>query len=531
MKLFVLLNIIAIIGLVSSSTISTTTLDIADGPLEGLQYDTYRAFLGVQFIQPPIGSLRWKSPVAPTPWSPSVYNATYERPGCPQVCEMPNATCPSVTSEDCLYLNVYTPLVTDNTELLPVMVFFPGGRFSMGAASTPLYDGGSFVNRSNVILVTTNYRLGVLGFLATDTIAGNFGFEDQLMSLQWVQANIKSFGGDPTRVTVFGESAGGTSSSIHLTSPASAGLFSNLIIESNPWALPVKTAKQMYPLAEKFAKDLGCKVTDDACMMAKTVDEITIAQNTSENSFSVLHPLFAFLPWTPIVDGKLILDQPLAMLEKGNFNKVPVLMGTVQEEALIFIASVSTNINSLEYHAALVDIFGRYSIGIDELYKPLVNGSNYEGLMTTIGTDYIFVCPTRRAAVAVAQAGLPVFQYQFIHVSSFDAYGPAYPMCVDAVCHGMELPYVFNTVTATGQFTFTPAEQQLSYDMMAYWSNFAKTSNPNVNTGSGFTPAQPWTMYSAQGDSTLIFQTPTTQTTGLRAHYCDYFDTIGYEIW
>ncbi|EGG13274.1 putative cholinesterase [Cavenderia fasciculata] len=535
MKILLLLSLIVASVLNAQSTIQ---VQIDDGPLLGLEFPTHNAFYGIPFTEPPIGNLRWASPVPKTSWGPQggVWNATYERPGCPQQCNLPSGVCPEFQTEDCLYLNVYTPPFDNsngnNPTPLPVMVFIPGGRFEMGGGSTPLYDGAVFVNRTNVILVTINYRLGVLGFLVTPQLKGNYGFQDQLVALQWVQDNIKSFGGDPSQVTVFGQSAGGTSSAIHLVSPKSTNLLSKIIIESNPWSLPVKTVDESIDLAEKFAKDIGCNVDDTSCLLSQSVDSILVAQNTSENSFNVFHPLLTFLPWTPVVDGDIIPDQPLALLEKGQFNKVPTMIGTVHDEALIFVASISEHISELEFRAGLVDIFGLgNSIDIAKQYSSYINSStDYMLLLSTIGTDYIFVCPTRNAVRSIAAESVPVFQYQFQHVSSFNVYGNVFPQCANSVCHGLELPYVFDTVTSSGSFEFTPQEQQLSYDLIDYWTNFAKSGNPNgpVPVSDPSLPA--WPMYtSSTSDQSFILDIPSFVQQGLRSSYCDLYDQIGYQ--
>ncbi|KAF2068395.1 hypothetical protein CYY_010279 [Polysphondylium violaceum] len=511
----------------SQSQISNTNIvEIEQGTLKGISFSTHREFLGIPFAQPPLGSLRWNSPVAAANFNTSVYDATYGRDGCPQVCNLPAGVCPSTYSEDCLYLNVFTPIIPQElTEPLPVMVFIPGGRFEMGAANTPLYNGSVFCNSSNVILVTINYRLGVLGFLANDGFKGNYGFEDQILALQWVQNNIKAFGGDNSQVTIFGESAGGSSVALHLTCPSSAGLFSKAIIESNPFALPMKTDAQFKTLAGKFAKALGCDVNDLNCYYAKTADEIVIAQNSSENYFDVFAPILTFLPWTPIVDGQLITDQPLALMEKGQFHKVPVILGTVHNEALIFVASIAENISKLEFIGGLIDIFGiSNELKIYKLYENQMNSTNYLNTLSAIGTDYIFVCPTRNAASHLSNSGVDVFLYQFQHITSFNVYAGQFAQCADAVCHGLELPYVFDTASQDG-YTFTAAEQQLSLQLMNYWTNFAKSGNPNQ----GLPVPTQWSTYNSNTDEMLIFQTPPFIQSGYLSTYCNYWDSIGYQ--
>ncbi|EGC34913.1 hypothetical protein DICPUDRAFT_34242 [Dictyostelium purpureum] len=507
----------------------TEVISILNGPIIGNVYDTHKAWLGVPFGQPPVNSMRWKSPVAVSSWS-TPYNATYERNACFQFCNLPAGVCPdqNAVAEDCLYLNVFTPNVDFNNlqSPLPVMVFIPGGRFEMGSAFAPLYEGGNIVNSSGVVLVIINYRLGAFGFLQTSSgISANVGFEDQILALQWVQENIKSFGGDPTQVTVFGESAGGTSSSLHLTSPASTGLFSKIIIESNPWSLPIKTIDQAVILGKIFANDLGCDESDINCLYSKSAEDILLAQNKSQNHFSVFQPLLTFLPWTPVVDGKLITDQPLSLIQKGQYNKVPVLLGTVRNEALLFVASITLNINKIEYIGGLIDIFGLKREGeIYSLYSKFINGSNFMDTLGVVGTDYIFVCPTRNAAMYLSSdTSNPVYTYQLQHVTSFNPYGNEYPFCAGAVCHGLELPYLFNN---TQWFHFTPEEQVLSTQLMNYWTNFARSGNPNspnpVNVQ--------WTPYTKANDDMMTLDTPNYMQSGYLNEYCSYWDQLGYEV-
>ena len=175
-------------------------------------------------------------------WGPNPKVTQAFSPGCPQNCELPPKTCPDTVSEDCLYLNVFTPredyLQSNGPQ--PVMVWFHGGRYEQGSASDILYDGSFMANASGVIIVTANYRIGVLGFLVTGSLQGNYGWQDQRSVLLWVQNNIANFGGDPNSVTVFGQSVGGISTALHLTSPSSVGLLHKAIIQSDPFTLPVK---------------------------------------------------------------------------------------------------------------------------------------------------------------------------------------------------------------------------------------------------------------------------------------------------
>ncbi|EAL61656.1 hypothetical protein DDB_G0291344 [Dictyostelium discoideum AX4] len=521
-----LLNIIFILILTISFINCQEIINISNGPIRGNSFDSHKEFLGIGFAQPPVDQLRWKSPLAPSPWS-DVYDATYERLPCAQICNLPPELCTNTSTEDCLYLNVFTPNIDFSTiqEPLPVMFFIAGGRFEMGSGSGELYNGTKMVNSSNIVFVSINYRLGIFGMLQTDTISGNLAFEDQLLALKWVQQNIKAFGGDPNQVTVFGESAGGTSCALHLTSPASAGLFSKIIIESNPWSLPIKTIDEAKDLAKIFAKDLGCDINDNACLYSKNQEELLLAMNISQNHFNVLAPLLTFLPWTPVVDGVLITDQPLALIQKGDYNKVPIIVGTVRNEALVFVAGIALDISKIEYIGGLIDIFGlSHEIKIYELYKPFINGSNFMDTLGVVGTDYIFVCPVRNAAMYLStNSDFPVYTYQFQHVSSFNPYGNGYDYCADQVCHGLELPYVFGNA---GQYTFSAQEQILSTNMQNYWTNFAVNGNPNIGNPVNIQ----WTQYSKSSDDMLTLDTPSYMQSNYLKNYCDYWDSLGYQV-
>jgi len=213
------------------------------GAVQGFVGEQYRSFAGIPFVAPPVNELRWTFPLPPpAPWSPNTLQAINWRAGCPQKCLLPPHTCPDTMSEDCLYLNIFTPRLANLTQPQPVMVFLPGGHFEQGTAGCTLYNASSMAAASNLVIVTVNYRLGFLGWLTTEDLIGNFGFSDQIQALQWIKDNIAPFGGDPTQVTLFGQSAGATSLRAHLTSPSSKGLFHKVISQSDPFTLPMRDA-------------------------------------------------------------------------------------------------------------------------------------------------------------------------------------------------------------------------------------------------------------------------------------------------
>eukprot|EP01132_Coremiostelium_polycephalum_P002541 gene2541-3144_t len=499
-----------------------------NGYIQGLAHDEYVSFYGIPFASPPVGPARWQPPIDPESWSPKVLDARYPNFGCPQNCELPPGCCPTNTSEDCLYLNVFTPLDAQPGDVRPVMAFLPGGRFEQGAANSVLYNAHTMVNSSGAIVVTINYRLGVLGFLVTDDFPGNFGFQDQRMALMWIQNNIASFGGDPNQVTLVGQSAGATSIAAHLTSPLSYGLFHRAISESNPFTLGLKSKFIAQQFSQSFADAVNCSISDPTCLLSLNPDQVIQGQIKAQAKIDPVIPLESFLPWTPTVDGADIIDQPLTLFSKGLFYDIPLMIGTVSEEALLFIYQAATkNVSELDYEVVLDLVFLKNAGQVNQKYPP--NGPvDNRPILSTLGTDYIFVCPTRLITDYIFKYNVkqsPIYHYQFSHVLSFDAWGPLYPNCVGHVCHGSELVFIFNSATYGG-YNFTSDEQQLAYSMNNYWMNFVVSGNPNQGLP---VPVQ-WPTYNTASNQSLIFQAPTPYvTTNLLSSQCNFFDKVGYD--
>ena len=236
-----------------------------------------KAFLGIPFAESTAGKNRWQFPVPKAAWT-DTFQATQFGAGCPQE-GMPN------TSEDCLSLNIWTPANVDTSKPLPVMVFIYGGAFSSGLSGHPLYDGAYLAANKNVIVVSFNYRVGVLGFLANDDLDGNYGFMDQELALMWVRKHIPNFGGDPKKVTLFGESAGAMSVGLHLlSSPLSQPLFRAAIVESNFFGLPYKTLQEQKNVGNLFEATLNCHDTE--CLRALDVAKILEAQGKFTDQMS-----------------------------------------------------------------------------------------------------------------------------------------------------------------------------------------------------------------------------------------------------
>lgn len=520
---FLLADKVAALGAEDESIVVTQ-----NGPIQGVVGPTYRAFLGIPYAASPTGSRRWSPPVPHQPWKPQVLQATEYGAGCPQRCVLPPHTCPVRQSEDCLFINIYTPRVQAHQPLLPVMFFMPGGRFEQGDGGSSIYRAYFLANHTQTIVITVNYRLGALGFLVTDEFQGNFAIMDQRLALKWVRNNIQAFGGDPSQITMFGQSAGASSTVAHLISPNSAGLFSKAIIESNPITLPFKTVEQARALARLFVEDLNCtwnREDTDACLRSRTVEQVLAAQYSSQQRIPYLEPLQLFLPWTPVVDGVEIPAGPMEAFAAGAFHRVPIMIGTVSEEALFFIYEASPNpASEAEYIALLAYIFGYDFWAVLERYPPPapITDTDMRPLVSRMGNDYIFACSTRLVVRNIAKAGVPVYLYQFSHVLSFDPWGPRYPFCQGHVCHGSELPFVFHSVKP--YYNFTAGEAALSVMMSYYWANFAHSGSPNKP----LPVSVEWPAYDAINDRNMQLTVPPYVNSHLLAPFCDFWDSMGY---
>ncbi|XP_052803873.1 cAMP-regulated D2 protein-like [Mya arenaria] len=519
-----------------SFVLRTTTADeyvvvqTTNGRVRGTVSDDVNAFLGVPYAKPPVDSLRWQRPQPSTPWSPAVYNATALQPGCPQhgcFDTNPAFVCPNKTSEDCLYLNIWTPSI--NTSL-PVMVYIHGGNFVHLSASSPIFQGHDFVKKGKVVLVTFDYRLGVFGFLYTGSkpgdAEGNYGIRDQRLALQWVQQNIKYFGGDPTMVTLFGQSAGGQSIPVHLMAKDSKDLFRNVIIESAPFDIPFKTKTEATYLASTVIGLLNCTDAGDdymSCLRSKSTDELAEAQHDSRTKPTSLKVLDFFEPLGPFVDGDVVPFEIITAIYGNKLRQVPTMIGTLSEEARIFVYEAWGKPLTLPEYIAV--LFATYPSHLGEMlqqYPPSADGDNRD-ILTSLGTDFIFTCATRNMSRNFLKHGQTVHRYVFNHAFSFPGWGK-FSYCEGHVCHGEEIAYVFHSADRSG-FDFSADEERLSDELIAYWTNFAYTSDPNsgphkINIS--------WPTYDS--NSTMLqFQTPKSASIqNYLKNKCDFWDSIGY---
>jgi carboxylesterase type B len=479
------------------------------------------AYLGIPFAESTAGENRFEPPVPKAAWT-DVFAATAFGPACPQ-----NHNVDIVPqSEDCLVLNVWVP--EGASSALPVMVYIPGGAFTTGSSADPLipgeryplYDGAYLAAAQNIVVVTLNYRVGVLGFLGEVAgRSGNYGMKDQQLAFRWVQETIRDFGGDPARVTLAGESAGATSVALHaLSVPSSADLFQQIIMQSNPFGIPYKTPRQAFSTAELYLLAVGCKFRFDqaACLKDRSVDDLLAAQARPLLRLPLLeYGLAAFLTWAPIIDGKFVVNQPVAAA-LGEGLSLPTLMGSNTHEGTIFFdVPGAPPLGDFAYRTFARTLFGADNVPmILSRYPPVRAGDNTDQVIQ-ISTDYIFTCSNR---VVAGAARAPVYFYRFSHVPSFNLFTEI-PRCANEACHADELAFVFGS--ATGERSFTPEEAQLSAQMSNAWGSFVVTGTPAFNGGV-------WPELSESGQ--LIDWSIPVGTTAFEAETCAFWNLLGYPI-
>merc|ERR1712137_7285 len=503
----------------------TNVVEAPAGSIQGLIGEECQAFLGIPYAQAPLNSLRWVAPQPLSGWK-GVFNATKLAHGCPQPAWEGE---PQLQSEDCLYLNVYTPLSAKNTSGLPVMVYIHGGGWVTGSGMLPLYWGMNFANdNTGVILVTMNYRLGALGWLVNEAIGDqNFGFYDQQAALRWVQTNIAAFGGNPQLVTLAGQSAGGMSVLTHLTAPSSYGMFSQVIIQSGPPMLVFPDVQDRYTYSEQFSNAIGCADDDVSCLRGKSVHQILAAQN---DVLPIPFPLpldtepSAVMMWMPAIDGSVILDTPQTLINQNKTAFVPAVWGTTRNETAGVMYDYllpGVPLLEVEYDAIVAVLFGRENVSsVKEIY-PARSSKQIRMQLSQLSADYIFTCSIRHTASAYANFGIPTYKYVFMHPPSTD------PRCngtvlhcadIQETCHGAELDYIFHTASYSNA-TFTSEEDSLSWDTLGYWTSFVnRTIDQTI-----------WTPYNPQLDNNLALDTPSVYIlNNWRASECDYWDTYGH---
>ena len=471
-------NLIAVIAAVYLTAFITLTsaaasVKVEGGLVEGTLESGITAYKGIPFAAPPVGSLRWRPPQPVKNWD-GVLKADKYAPACPQI-QFYIPIFPKVeTSEDCLYLNVWTPAQSP-AENLPVMVWIYGGGFVMGATSMPLYSGEQLA-KMGVIVVGIAYRVGPLGFLAHPDltaesprrVSGNYGLLDQIAGLRWVQRNIKAFGGDPDRVTIFGESAGGISVSMLAASPLAKGLFHRAICQSGGSFHPVRKEKE----PDSIQLLAGAEAAG-----------VAFAQRTGANSLAELrrispekllnHPTVRAAGFWPIVDGYVIVDDQYKLYEAGQYNDVPVLVGTNSDEGSMFAQATTPE----QYEKGARERFGPFAEKVLALYPGQTPDQTFRAAADIL-RDALFGWPTWSWARLQSKAGTSkVYVYYFDQKLPLSA-SSLFFKSNDAP-HGSEMPYVFRHLDQIPATLYAGDDRKLSETMATYWTNFAKKGNPN----------------------------------------------------
>lgn len=514
-------TILAFIVLAIPSALIAQVVDTQFGQVEGTMNGTVYQFLGIPFAKPPVGELRWKFPENPDNWQGILETKDFA-PVCPQKkFEQGSDAYTLEGNEDCLYLNVWTPQT--GTAGLPVMVFIHGGGNQQGGASseelgTKMYSGKNMAARGNVVVVTIQYRLGPLGFLVHpgletengDHISGNYAVMDQILALTWVKNNISNFGGDPEKVMIFGESAGGVNVGNLLTTPKATGLFQRACIESaTPLLNAYEDSKNKGIAFVNGYTDLGDNTQKMAFMRSLPADSII------KNLVDPLAGGLVQLAWQPVVDGVVFPDFPAQSFQKGTFNKVPLITGSNSEEMslnvpqTVYPAMVTALVNTTVPEALRGQALTLYPPG----NEPVQARKSYVGILT----DSQFTISTRRTAQCVSLNQTdPVWRYFFTYKHSLPA------LAAVGSYHGMELFYVFNnwenTLLGSG-LLFKPQDDSVQKAMLGYWVNFAKAGNPNSSD------LVSWPQYNSATDSFLeIKATPDGSKNGVRTAECDLWD-------
>ena len=437
-----------------------------------------RVYKGIPFAAPPVGDLRWREPQPVKAWT-GVKAAAAFGPHCPG--RFFSAARPAV-DEDCLFLNVWTP-AHSRGERLPVLVWIHGGGFQGGSGSEPIFDGEAFAHKG-VIVVTFNYRTSVFGFLAHPELtreskyhaSGNYGLLDQVAALEWIKRNIGAFGGDSSRVTIAGESAGSYSVSALTASPLARGLFHQAVAQSGGYFMPKPEAMRALGAAEKigadFASTLGA--ADLADLRRRSADQVMEA-------VVKMPDFFAFQPG---VDGRFLHEPVYTTYLKGQQAKVPLLIGSNTDEGAFLIPEQRPSVQ--EFEARLEKTFGARLSQVRQLYPVDTPAALIRSELDLSG-DGEFNYPMWKWAVMQRQAGLPVYYYLFGRTVPA-APGQLYrgiPRTAIGALHGDEVPYVFGTLDNVSgppggaSRRFEQTDRELSTAMLGYWTNFVKTGNPN----------------------------------------------------
>jgi para-nitrobenzyl esterase len=495
------------IGGQAATGASGPVVSTANGAVRGLANGAVDEFLGIPYAAPPVGALRWQPPQPAASWS-GVRDATQFAPHCPQPASPFGQ---ASVSEDCLFLNVFTTPGSGH----PVMVWIHGGALVTGESND--YNPAKLV-ADGVTVVTINYRLGALGFLAHPALAdangqsGDYGLEDQQAALRWVQRNIASFGGNPHNVTIFGESAGGLSTLSQVASPQARGLFQRAIAESGSYNLTQASLASAETAGAAFATKAGCASQTAACLRSLPVSAILANEDAAG--------------YTPNINSEVLPESLGTAFATGNFNRVPIINGTNRDEWRLFVAlselagNPVTAANYQSMISATLGVPAAVAAVIAAKY-PLTAFPSPSVALGAVGTDAIFACPALTIDQSVSRF-VPTFAYEFNDENAPELFLPPVSFPYGAA-HASEIQYLMDLPTAAFPGTLSAQQQQLATIMKGYWTNFAKRGFPS----SFGTPFWPLFNNLTQAMQSLAPATPQTETDFATTHNCAFWTALG----
>jgi para-nitrobenzyl esterase len=510
---------------------SGPVVHVANGQLRGTLQGGMAVFLGIPYAAPPVAALRWREPQPPAPWA-GVRDATKPGNSCAQseagvgafikpLAAAYGATfdiVPVSTSEDCLFLNLWVPDWLHKAHL-PVMVWLHGGSNRVGSGTEDSYNGTALASHG-VIVVTLNYRLGSMGFFAHPELtaesphhsSGNYGLLDQIAALQWVQQNIAQFGGDPSNVTLFGESAGAVDATTLMASPVTKNLFRRVIAESGPaFGLgPSRSVAFMEPLGAAVGNEAGGQPGHQLEILRK----LPAAQIAQIESRLIASQFKGYDPNASVVDGWVLSQSPARAFASGSIQRVDLLAGFNAREFSAFRIGAEAAQKASGQPAKKAG-FGEQLTQFADATRPLYGNwtdlavATYMGRIIVHGApaidqatnDILAACPTGAEAALVTSVGQRAFVYRF------ERSVPGVGESTLGSFHALELPYVFDTFQARtwGWLNFNSTDHKLSSVMQSYWANFAKTGDPNGPGLPGWaawnSDTEPYIVFGQNGDA------------------------------
>lgn len=493
------------VNIKSSPTIAMTQYGAVQGVVEG----NILAYRGIPYAAPPVGELRWRRPQPPASW-----NGIRDASAFGNVCIQIDSNNQLVGNEDCLLLNIFIGQPAASQKL-PVMVFIHGGGNSKGDTHQPQFDAPPLATHG-AIVVTAEYRLGLLGYFANALLtaedgvsSGNYNLQDQIAALAWVKQNIAVFGGDPAHVMVFGQSAGGSDVQSVITSPLANGLFSAAGIESSGILHgDLLTMSAIETLDQPVVAALSCDKAADVLACLRAVPAATIVANQGPYTNNDL-----------MIDPRVLPVNPYDVLQQQG-SPAPLMLGSNREEFATLGDDPNASLDATGYASAVHSRFDPFGAGVADqvlAFYPVTNYDSPAYALIAVDTDYYLTCGLRPIARVASGAGRPsVWRYFYTHRFENDSFWNAY-----RAFHSAELYFVFGNLPAlTGSYAPSTAEIALADQMMGYWTRFAATGDPN---GSG---AVPWQPYDATTDPMMQLDDQQTAISGYETPQCDYFTTL-----